>query len=549
MRIAWVTVGAMTDPIDGRVYPPDVVEVDGRLTSQLASVRLRLLGPMAVLGAHGHDVELLAPDSTSLDACVARLREFDAIVFHKTVQRGQFVVGLFDRAVAAGTPTVFDICDLRIDQASEPGRRNLKMLREADRVVVSTPPLAEAVRPLGARETSVITDAYEGPRGEPAWRPQPDRLKALWFGHPSNLDTLQGLLAELVAVGRRRPIQFTILTGRVPDLPGLCKEFNQKWRHAVATRYDEWSLAATWAALAATDVVVIPSLPNAPEKLVKSPNRIVESLWAGRCVVANPLPAYVPFAEWAFLDDSIGRGLKRALAEQDRVGDRVRAAQAYIADVHAPERIADQWERVIAEAAAAKRGRQRPSPAAASTAEINEPDRAPRRLNLGCGDKILPGYVNVDVAESRAGKRPDVLCDLHRLTPFEDGSVDEILSVHVVEHFWRWEVLDVLKEWVRVLRPGGKMILECPNLIAACEEFLKNPDVASGPGGEGQRTMWVFYGDPAWRDPLMIHRWGYTPTSLARVMQEAGLVNVRQEPAQFKLREPRDMRVVGEKPA
>ena len=33
------------------------------------------------------------------------------------------------------------------------------------------------------------------------------------------------------------------------------------------------------------------------------------------------------------------------------------------------------------------------------------------KLNLGCGDKILEGYVNVDVAESRVGKRPDVLCD------------------------------------------------------------------------------------------------------------------------------------------
>jgi hypothetical protein len=59
----------------------------------------------------------------------------------------------------------------------------------------------------------------------------------------------------------------------------------------------------------------------------------------------------------------------------------------------------------------------------------------------------------------------------------------------------------------------------------------------------------VFYGDPSWRDPLMVHRWGYTPRSLAAVMAEAGLVNIRQEPAQFKLREPRDMRVVGEKPS
>ena len=61
--------------------------------------------------------------------------------------------------------------------------------------------------------------------------------------------------------------------------------------------------------------------------------------------------------------------------------------------------------------------------------------------------------------------------------------------------------------------------------------------------------MWVFYGDPAWRDPLMNHRWGYTPLSLARVMHEAGLTQLQQEPAQYKLREPRYMRITGVKPA
>jgi SAM-dependent methyltransferase len=174
---------------------------------------------------------------------------------------------------------------------------------------------------------------------------------------------------------------------------------------------------------------------------------------------------------------------------------------------------------------------------------------APLRLNLGCGDKILPGYVNVDVAEARGGKRPDVLCDLRTLTPFADDSVDEILSVHVVEHFWHWEVVDVLREWTRVLRPGGRMVVECPNLLSAVAELAKDPVRAAGPGPEGQRTMWVLYGDPSWKDPLMCHRWAYTPLSLAQVMQQAGLVNLRKEPAQFKLREPRDMRVVGEKPA
>jgi SAM-dependent methyltransferase len=172
----------------------------------------------------------------------------------------------------------------------------------------------------------------------------------------------------------------------------------------------------------------------------------------------------------------------------------------------------------------------------------------PMRLNLGCGDKILPGYVNVDVVEARAGMKPDVICDLHDLAPFASASADEILSVHVVEHFWRWEVRDVLREWVRVLKPGGRMIVECPNILSACQTFLENPELFSREDQNGQRTMWVFYGDPKWKDPLMIHRWGYTPESLHALLTEVGLADVRQEPAQFKLREPRDMRIVGVKP-
>ncbi len=46
----------------------------------------------------------------------------------------------------------------------------------------------------------------------------------------------------------------------------------------------------------------------------------------------------------------------------------------------------------------------------------------------------------------------------------------------------------------------------------------------------------------------MIHRWGYTPESLGEILRAQGLSDVRQEAAQFKLREPRDMRVVAVKP-
>lgn len=140
--------------------------------------------------------------------------------------------------------------------------------------------------------------------------------------------------------------------------------------------------------------------------------------------------------------------------------------------------------------------------------------------------------------------QPDVSCDIRKL-PFETDSADEILSVHVIEHFWRWEVADVLCEWVRVLKPHGKMVIECPNLKSACEAFLKTEDHLGD--RDGQKDMWVFYGDPRWKDPLMVHRWGYTPMTLALLMDHCGLKDMAQEPAQFKLKEPRDMRIVGYK--
>jgi glycosyltransferase involved in cell wall biosynthesis len=172
----------------------------------------------------------------------------------------------------------------------------------------------------------------------------------------------------------------------------------------------------------------------------------------------------------------------------------------------------------------------------------------PVKINLGSGGSPLKGYINVDATPTRLGITPDIICDIRNLSIFDDNYADEIIAIHVIEHFWRWEVLDILKEWLRVLKPEGKLILECPNLISACKEILANPDATTGPGPEGQRTMWCLYGDPVHQDPLMCHRWLYTPQSLGQLLRESGLIDVINEPAVFKLREPRDMRITGIKP-
>lgn len=156
------------------------------------------------------------------------------------------------------------------------------------------------------------------------------------------------------------------------------------------------------------------------------------------------------------------------------------------------------------------------------------------KLNLGCGKRKLDGYVNVDISGN-----PDIKSDLRSL-PFEDNYADEILSVHVIEHFYAWEAPSLLKEWLRVLKPKGKMILECPDIDKAVKLYLENKE-------SNQMFWWPLYGDPRYKDPYMMHKNGFTPERLIDMMKSTGLRNVKEKPAQFKLKELRDLRVVGYK--
>lgn len=170
------------------------------------------------------------------------------------------------------------------------------------------------------------------------------------------------------------------------------------------------------------------------------------------------------------------------------------------------------------------------------------------RLNLGCGNKILPGYVNVDAVPYRdhTGKQkdPDHIMDICKLT-FEDNVADEILTVHVVEHFYPWDIQNVLKEWIRVLKPGGLMAIEVPNILYAAQELVKQGEIFNDKHSDMLMHLW--YGDPVYGDPLMHHKWGYTPKTLLKLVNDVGLKGCKPVPAKYKRGWPRDIRVEGRK--
>lgn len=166
------------------------------------------------------------------------------------------------------------------------------------------------------------------------------------------------------------------------------------------------------------------------------------------------------------------------------------------------------------------------------------------RLNLGCGGKILPGFINVDLAGNWSGKPPDVVSDLRSL-PFPDGHADEAQAIHVIEHFNRWEVPDVLREWFRVLKPGGVLALEAPcfekviSYVMACVQT----DQPMHP----RLALWAMYGDPNYRNEAMCHRWLWSVHELSDEMKKAGFIDISSEKPLTHI-PSRDMRLVARKP-
>lgn len=84
------------------------------------------------------------------------------------------------------------------------------------------------------------------------------------------------------------------------------------------------------------------------------------------------------------------------------------------------------------------------------------------RLNLGCCDRRLPGFLGVDVSR---GPAVDVVADLNQSWPWPDDSVDEILARDIIEHLPNG--VRTMNEIHRVLKPGAKVTISVPTTNGA----------------------------------------------------------------------------------
>lgn len=165
-------------------------------------------------------------------------------------------------------------------------------------------------------------------------------------------------------------------------------------------------------------------------------------------------------------------------------------------------------------------------------------------LNLGAGGHAAPDDVRGDLREIQVdiSAPADVIADLREL-PFDDDHAAAVYCAHVIEHFEECHLVDLVREWRRVLKPGGTLRVRCPDVQSAAQFIAQNgvDAVAYVAGGgmaiRGQDIIFGYapffetFGDP------MRHRVAFDIRKLANVLHEAGFIegHVNQYAEAFEL--------------
>lgn len=141
------------------------------------------------------------------------------------------------------------------------------------------------------------------------------------------------------------------------------------------------------------------------------------------------------------------------------------------------------------------------------------------KLHLCCGKRDFgPGWIHIDQERFKHVKFYDVT-----QLQFKDDSIEEIYCSHGIAYWDQFEIVNVLKEWYRVLKVGGIIRIATPDLDSIIRWYMKSGEILTGPlygrmtGGNEQDGFYQFY-----------HKTIYTFTTLKNLLNKIGFHDVKR---------------------
>lgn len=323
--------------------------------SPLASLRLRVLIPAAEL-ARRWAVRLVPFEQFLEDPALRALGTPQAVVIGKlSVAEVETMAWrrerLFESIRACPCPVFADFSD---NYAALGAARSAALVEYQDRMAALVPltvpcaALAEQLRAQAAHGVHVIEDPYELEEAPAEFSPPADELRLCWFGASYDADLVQGAFVALAQGLRATRLRLDLVAA--PTSRAFAAQMSARLAAVhpqAAARFVEWSPAASAAALAAADLVVLPQDTSSPWGRAKSHNRLVQAIRAGRVALASPIPSYLELAAFACVGEDLASLAQHALARRTEVLERVRAGQAHVRERFAPQRIAQRWAEVL----------------------------------------------------------------------------------------------------------------------------------------------------------------------------------------------------------
>lgn len=150
------------------------------------------------------------------------------------------------------------------------------------------------------------------------------------------------------------------------------------------------------------------------------------------------------------------------------------------------------------------------------------------KINIGCGWRNFgKDWIHIDGGDYDHLDYKDVT-----KLEYEDNSVDLVYASHLLEYFDRDEVRYILKEWIRVLKPGGILRLAVPNFEAIAQLYVLSTRKKSHKTDEKFKGMQTYnlenflgplYGKMSMGDETIYHKTVYDYNSLKYLVGQFGM--------------------------